>query len=267
MPARHPDGAREVFQGEEETLSGDMMSEWPSFTRSVLLGKDYSKEIIEPSPFSPRLQSESNYKSAYQWGSLDSPPSPKDAFRETCEFYGDPLLSRGWGTSARKFTDSPEYSRAKFVREKEANKCHRPYKKSQDCYKSDSKLSNHDSTSLKNSEIESMTQPIERSKSFHDLQNSSAAIRPSQVEREVQQSLTIGISEDDLNRARSVLGLPVRQPYNAYISSAGGEVAPTNSRRGSRSSGKGGVGGSEQDLGYNSQPGSRRESMNVSKNA
>ena len=87
----------------------------------------------------------------------------------------------------------------------------------------------------------------------------------------MQQSLTIGISEDDLNRARSVLGLPIREPYNAYIGTSSyrvaerenGEGAPGSARRGSRSSVK--HGSSEQDLGYNSQPGSRRESMNVRK--
>ena len=155
---------------------------------------------------------------------------------------------------------------------RESNKFHRPYKKSQDCYKSDSKLSNHELPSVKNSEIESMTQPIERSKSFHDLQNSTAAIDTSQVPAEVLESLTFGISEHDLNRARSVLGLPIREPYNAYISTStyrgserenAGEPSG-NISRGSRSSAK--HGSSEQDLGYNSQPGSRRASMNVSKN-
>ena len=121
MPARHPAGSREVFQDQEEKLSGDSISEWPSFTRTVSLGKEYSKDVTEPSPYGSRLQaekeeffSESNYKSAYQWGSLDSPPTPKDAFRETCEFYGDPLVSRDWAPSVHHFTESPEYSRSKF---------------------------------------------------------------------------------------------------------------------------------------------------------
>ena len=280
VPARNSPVSGEASKNQEEKLSGDSLREWPSFTRNVSLGKDYSKEKVEPLLYNSRSQShkqdffsEMNYRSAYLWSSVESPPSPKDAFRETCEFYGDPLLSREWTSSAQEFTTSKEYSRANLARE--TNKFHQPYPKSQDCYKSDSKLSYNESTSLKNSEIESTAPPpIGRSKSFHDLQNSTASVQTPQVSKEVQESIPFGISEHDLNRARSVVGLPIREPYNAYISTSGyrgsardyreNAAEPSgNVRRGSRNYTK--HGSSELDLGYDSQPASRRESMNVSR--
>ena len=276
-PARNTTVPVEAVKHREEKLSDDSLREWPSFTMNNSLGNDYSKEPVEPLHFSSRSQSakqdcysEKTNRGTHQWSSFESPPSPKDAFRETCEFYGDPLLAREWTSSAQEFTPSKEYSRANLARE--SNKFHRPYQKSQDCYKSDPKLSYCDSTSVKNTEVDSTTLPIGRSKSFHDLQNFTPPIQNSEVSKGVEDRLTFGISEHDLNRARSVVGLPIREPYNAYISTSGyrgstrdyrdNTAEPLgNVRSGNRNAAK--RGSSELDLGYDSQPASRRDSMNV----
>ena len=125
-----------------------------------------------------------------------------------------------------------------------------------DFYKSETKLptSSHYAESS-GEEMEHFVNPMGRSKSLHDLQQfppsiASAAASIHQKKEAVMEQ--IGLSEHDLNRARSVLGLPVTEPFNAYLSSSSRTGFNFEAEK------------NDLDLGYDSQPGSKRNSMNVS---
>ena len=179
------------------------------------------------------------------WSSMEYPPSPKDAFRETCEFYGDPAFTK------RRHPRRYEMQMNGFVNGGGSVKLQRAKPKKLEFYKSDSKLSNHVGAESSSEEMENFINPISRSKSLHDLEHCKPQPRPAAGEAGEQvaglssgimpsniATTQVGLSEHDLNRARSVLGLPV--------------------------SGPGARGEQDTDLGYDSQPASTRNSINVS---
>lgn len=133
-------------------------------------------------------------------------------------------------------------------------KMYRAKPKQLDFYKSETRLptTNHYAESS-GEDMEHFMNPIGRSKSLHDLQQfppSTASIH----QRKEAAKEQIGLSEHDLNRARSVLGLPLTEPYNTYVSSNSALTGFSFEAE-----------KNDLDLGYDSQPGSKRNSMNVSK--
>ena len=188
----------------EENISEDSLSKWPpSGEQQDSLRKgfytSFNRNIFQdsPDPQCPDL-----------WSSLEYPPSPKDAFRETCEFYGDPAVSSKRSRAQRKY---PEMNGRieKFYKEKPRRL---------DLYKSDSKLSHHYADSSCD-ETDILSIPIGRSKSLHDLQPGTFIQQQAGTEQ-------VGLSEQDLNRARSVLGLPITQSesWQARSGQAGSEA-------------------------------------------
>ena len=136
-------------------------------------------------------------------------------------------------------------------------KMYRAKPKQLDFYKSESKLpTTGHYAEASGEEMEHFMNPIGRSKSLHDLQQfppSTASASASIHQRKEAVREQIGLSEHDLNRARSVLGLPLTEPYNSYLSSSGARTGFNFEAE-----------KNDLDLGYDSQPGSKRNSMNVS---
>ena len=178
----------------EENISDSSLSKWPpSGEQKDSLRAGFYTSFNRDDLECPDL-----------WSSMEYPPSPKDAFRETCEFYGDPAGSRKY----------PEM---------------RPRQRRLEVYKSDSTQSQPQQNYVDSSCDE--TEVLSRSKSLHDLlPDHFIQDQPGQTDCH-----QVGLSEQDLNRARSVLGLPV----------TGQETA-------------------DHDLGYDSQPASARNSINLS---
>ena len=233
----------EAMLGMESTgeISDESLSKWPPSG-----GKKNSLSQGFYTSFNRNIFQEKSDRGEELWSSMEYPPSPKDAFRETCEFYGDPIFSK-----QRK---NPRYEINGGIVNGGVAKMYREKPKKLDFYKSDSKLSSHYAESS-GEEIEHFVNPIGRSKSLHDLQHfkPSTASATASIHQRKEAAEQIGLSEHDLNRARSVLGLPVTEPYNAHLSSNG------LSRTGYFEADK-----NDLDLGYDSQPGSKRNSMNVS---
>jgi len=231
----------------EDNISDESLSKWPpSGEQKNSLRKgfytSFNKDIF---------QEKSDHERGGEdlWSSLEYPPSPKDAFRETCEFYGDPIFSR------RKY---PKYEMNGGLVNGGIAKMYRAKPKKLDFYKSDSKLS-HLYNESSGEEMESLINPINRSKSLHDLQYSktSSSIHSSHQVHQRQHKMKeeetqIGLSEHDLNRARSVLGLPLSsEPYSGPRSGYNLDGVKDQEK-------------SELDLGYDSQPASNRNSINFS---
>ena len=176
-------------------ISDDSLSNWPPSIEH----KDSLRKGFYTS-FEQNIFRRKSHQNKDIWSSLDYPPSPKDAFQETCEFYGDPLVTKQNGHSTTGTYLSTKYSKSKSNNlDLEFNKLHKAQQRKQDFYKSDSKLSDHFLNSLKTGEVGDATSPLGRSKSLHDLQHwrgMSAAGRESSGQ-------TVGLSEQDLNRARS----------------------------------------------------------------
>ena len=201
----------------ESDLSKDSVNVWSS------LPINYYRQEKEPYAF----YAKGSCANEYPWDFTESPSSPKDAFRETCEFYGGPYLSREWSSSAKEFPKSQEEKR-----KKQASPHYRP---------------------------------ISRSKSLHNLEYPNTPIYESR-----QETITFGLSEQDLDRARSVLGLPTKGCFKRCMSQSiyrgprqdlsGNIINLSGSRIFSRPY------SSDLDLGYGSQSVSRPESMNVSSN-
>ena len=234
----------------QDDISDESLSKWPpSGEQKNSLRKgfytSFNKDIF---------QEKSDHERGGEdlWSSLEYPPSPKDAFRETCEFYGDPIFSR------RKYPKYEMNGGPGLVNGGIA-KLYRAKPKKLDFYKSDSKLS-HLYNESSGEEMESLINPINRSKSLHDLQYSkTSSIHSSHLASHQRQQLhkkeeetQIGLSEQDLNRARSVLGLPLSttEPFSG-------------TRSGYKHDGVRDQEKSELDLGYDSQPTSNRNSINV----
>ena len=173
----------------EENISDDSLSKWPPSGEQ----QDSLRKGFYTSFNRDMFQDRSDLECPDLWSSLEYPPSPKDAFRETCEFYGDPAVSSKRSRALRKYHQMNGRIE-KFYKEKPRRL---------DLYKSDSKLSHHYGDSSCE-ESEALSNPIGRSKSLHDLQPGPAIHRQDQPGQ-------VGLSEQDLNRARSVLGLPVSQ--------------------------------------------------------
>ena len=147
-----------------------------------------------------------NCSDPQHWDFTQSPSSPENAFRETCEFYGGPFLTREWLASTNEFPST----------EDSCTRSPRPKHKA-----------------------------ITRSKSLHNFEKSNT--------QEVDNISTIGLSEEDLKRARSVVGLPTKGYFKDFLSRA--------IYRGSGQSCVARPGSSELDLGYASQS----ERLNVSR--
>ena len=107
------------------------------------------------------------------WSSMEYPPSPKDAFRETCEFYGDPAFTR------RRQPRRYQMQMNGFVNGGGSVKLQRAKPKKLEFYKSDSKLSNHVGAESSSEEMENFINPISRSKSLHDLEHCKPQPGPS----------------------------------------------------------------------------------------
>ena len=103
---------------------------------------------------------------------MEYPPSPKDAFRETCEFYGDPAFTK------RRHPRRYEMQMNGFVNGGGSVKLQRAKPKKLEFYKSDSKLSNHVGAESSSEEMENFINPISRSKSLHDLEHCKPQPRP-----------------------------------------------------------------------------------------
>ena len=200
----------EEFPSLEENISDSSLSKWPPSGEQ----KDSLRKGFYTSFNRDMFQEKSDLECPDLWSSLEYPPSPKDAFRETCEFYGDPAVSRKYPEMR------PRQGRSeKFYREKPRRL---------DFYQSDSRLSH-----LQHNYVESSceeTEVLSRSKSCHDLQPDHFI----QDQSGQAGGHQVGLSEQDLNRARSVLGLPISQDT------------------------------ADHDLGYDSQPASARNSINLS---
>ena len=203
------DFCEEDFPSLEENISDSSLSKWPPSGEQ----KDSLRKGFYTSFNRDIFQEKTELECPDLWSSLEYPPSPKDAFRETCEFYGEPSGSRKYPEMRRRQGRSE-----KFYREKPRRL---------DFYQSDSKLS-HLQHYVDSSCDE--TEVLSRSKSLHDLQPDLFI-----QDQPGQPSPQVGLSEQDLNRARSVLGLPISGPDTA-----------------------------DNDLGYDSQPGSARNSINLS---
>jgi hypothetical protein len=168
----------------------------------------------------------SNNSCVNEWDFTESLSSPKDAFRETCEFYGGPYLRREWLSSTNEFPNS------------------------------------QDSTSQRK-KMSLSRGPISRSKSLHNFQKSN-----NQMSESKEETITIGLSEQDLDRARSVIGLPTKGFFNDCLCPSiyrglsrnirGNYVNTSGSQISSRPF------PSDLDLGYGSHSASWTESMNVS---
>merc|ERR1719510_1928773 len=173
----------EDFPSLEENISDSSLSKWPPSGEQ----KDSLRKGFYTSFNRDIFQEKSDVECPDLWSSLEYPPSPKDAFRETCEFYGDPAVSRKYREMR------PRQGRAeRFYREKPRRS---------DFYQSDSRLS-HLQHYVDSSCDE--TEVLSRSKSLHDLQPG----QPGHLIQD-QPGQQVGLSEQDLNRARSVLGLPL----------------------------------------------------------
>ena len=150
---------------------------------------------------------ENCYIDEQHWDPREHPSSPEDAFKETCQFYGSSFLAREWLGSANEFPDSQEL---KILPSRGRSVAHDPCK-------------------------------MTRSKSLHVLERASSPI--SRISRRKRASF--GLSEDDLNRARSVLGLPTTRRVSVGSS---GLFYPYES---------------SQDLGYSSRSTSQGDRLNV----
>ena len=186
-----------LSQDIEDNISDESLSKWPPSgqqTNSLRQGlyTSFNKDIFQEK--SDRINDNmlSVDRSEMIWSSMEYPPSPKDAFRETCEFYGDPVFTK-------KNRHSLNYQMNGAPVNGGVTKMYRAKPKMLDFYKSDPKLSECHFTESSGEEMEQYV--IGRSKSLHDLQHS----RPSSSQPR-QQTEQIGLSEHDLNRARSVLG-------------------------------------------------------------
>lgn len=225
-------------------ISDESLSQWPPSG-----GQKNSLTQGFYTSFNKNIFQEKSDHGEQLWSSMEYPPSPKDAFRETCEFYGDPIFSK-----QRK---NPRNEMNGGIVNGGVAKMYRAKPKQLDFYKSETRLptTGHYAESS-GEEMEHFMNPIGRSKSLHDLQQfppSIASGAASIHQRREAAKEQIGLSEHDLNRARSVLGLPVTEPYNAYISSNGARTGVNFEAE-----------KNDLDLGYDSQPGSKRNSMNVS---
>ena len=243
---------RDVMRGPEAVLamenagdiSDESLSKWPPSG-----GQKNSLTQGFYTSFNKNIFQEKSDRGEELWSSMEYPPSPKDAFRETCEFYGDPIFGK-----QRK---NPRYEMNGGIVNGGVAKMYRAKPKQLDFYKSETKLptTSHYAESS-GEEMEHFVNPMMgRSKSLHDLQQfppsiASAAASIHQKKEAVREQ--IGLSEHDLNRARSVLGLPVTEPFNAYLSSSSRTGFNFEAEK------------NDLDLGYDSQPGSKRNSMNVS---
>ena len=172
--------------GMEDDISDESLSKWPPSGEQ----KNSLNQGLYTS-FNKDIFHEKSDKGEDLWSSLEYPPSPKDAFRETCEFYGDPVFSK------RKYSQGYEMNGGipKLARV--------PKPKKLDFYKSDSKLAqcHYESSS---EEMENFSNPMGRSKSLHDLQLTRTSSMPrGSMQNQKKQSEQIGLSEHDLNRARS----------------------------------------------------------------
>jgi hypothetical protein len=195
----------------EADLSKDSIKVWSSLPTNYYCPENESDDFFTKN------------NCANDWDFTESPSSPKDAFRETCEFYGGPYLSREWLSSTNEFPGT------------------------------------QDSTSQSKKVKSSRHKPISRSKSLHNFEHSKAR---------KEETITIGLSEQDLNRARCVLGLPTKGYFRDFLSQSiyrgpsrdlsGNYVNASGSQISSRPY------ASEMDLGYGSHSASRTESLNVS---
>ena len=132
---------------------------------------------------------------------MEYPPSPKDAFRETCEFYGDPAFTR------RRQPRRCEMQMNGFVNGGGSVKLQRAKPKKLEFYKSDSKLSNHVGAESSSEEMENFINPISRSKSLHDLEHCKPQPGPSAGEAAEQVAgLRSGITPSNIHHAGRTVG-------------------------------------------------------------
>ena len=254
-----------VVTGPGGDVSDDSLSKWPPSGQQKLslrqgLYTSFNKDIFQDTSAKPpqltQLKSEL-MKEQDIWSSMEYPPSPKDAFQETCDFYDDQMYARRKGYSRQYPGMMNGYGNGRLVGNG-VTKSFRAKPRHLDFYKSDSKLTHHqfaDQSSADENDYLSNPSVLGRSKSLHDLERSKT---PSKQESR-KQTEQIGLSEHDLNRARSVLGLPLTsEPYTTVFQDGfdqeaedGAEVVHDSEK-------------TELDLGYDSQPGSNRNSLNVS---
>ena len=126
------------------------------------------------------------------------------------------------------------------------------------------KLPAYDSVSRFNNATQSMYRPLSRSNSFHDLRDVTSPSTPRNRAR--HQTLTFGVSEMDLERAKSTISMSTRGSMSDLRGASwrgSNRDLSGNSSNGSYDLSNG-YHKSVQDLGYNSQPASRSDSFVVS---
>ena len=248
-----------------DEISDDSLSKWPPSGQQKMslrqgLYTSFNKDIFQ----------EKSDKEQEIWSSLEYPPSPKDAFQETCDFYDEQIYSRRKGyLRAHHTVNGGLYNGgSRFMASNGVTKAYRAKPRHLDFYKSDSKLTQHYADSS-GDEMEYLPNPMMgRSKSLHDLERSRTPSKhDSKKQQQEQPAEQIGLSEHDLNRARSVLGLPLSDPNTNVFPNNGynlpdadhdvdgaeaGVVLPHDQEK------------HELDLGYDSQPASIRNSLIVS---
>ena len=179
----------------------------------------------------------------------------------------DKSLARDHGRDsslARDFTPSRDYSRGLSVG---PDSTPLPPPRSKNQYQpSNIKIPAYDSASRFSNATQSLynSRPMSRSNSFHDLREALASPTTPKA-RARHQTLAFGVSELDLERAKSTVTMPHR--LCGSISDLRGVPSWQGSNRDLRTSNpttsamSNGFSKSTLDLGYNSQPGSRRDSI------
>lgn len=162
---------------------------------------------------------------------------------------------------ARDFSSSRDYARAGSIG---PDSVPHPPPRTKNLHTSNLKLPVYDSSSRFSNATQSMNKPMSRSNSFHDLRDITSPSTPRIRNR--HQTLAFGVSELDLERAKSTLNITSRGSMSDLRGASwrGSNRDLPGNPSGASFNLSNGYSKNNLDLGYSSQPVSRSDSVVVS---